>query len=346
MLVPVVAAGCSSEPPPDATGFVFREVGGEAFGAGWVARWAEAADRDSSRSVEERAEAALAAIDASVSTWRDDSEISIARRTPGRNRISTHTSQILSISLDLARRSQGAFEPTVLPLMELWGFQGKGREVAPSDAEVAEALAKVGWARVESGVDEGSTWVDLHGTSLDLAAVAPGYAADVIHDELSELGLSSIYVDVGGEIRISGPGPRGPTWRVGVDYPATEAVSGQDLAFVVELTNAAVATSGNYRNRRIVDGQAVGHTMDARLGRPVSTTVASATVAAPTAALADGLATTLMVVGPERAPSILGQYPGVSAWLLVSDGPERLRVWSHGGPRVIQVVDSRISSTP
>jgi thiamine biosynthesis lipoprotein len=343
-----LGSACAESGTPDEVPPALYEVGGRAFGSGWVVRWLGPPGAEVEGEVRARAEGVLATVDAGVSTWRDDSELSVARTTGGPTRVSPDTAASVRLALDLAERSGGAFDPTVQPLMELWGFQGPAREVAPSPEELSSALAKVGWQKVRIGKDPEGFWLDTAGTALDLSAVAPGYAADRIHDELSALGLASVYVNVGGEIRTSGPGPRGPFWRVGIDYPATEARPGQDLALVLPVVNAAVATSGNYRNTRLVDGRVVAHTMDPRTGMPAATSVASVTVVAPFAGVADGLATAMMVLGPEAGAPVLQAYPGTAAWFLLHDEPGKLRLKVLRGSRTAEadVADPRVVVDP
>jgi thiamine biosynthesis lipoprotein len=291
-------------------------VEGRAFGAGWSVTWAPvegvvAAD------VERVAVEVLEALDRELSTWRADSEIEAVRAGPGAVGVSGETAHVIGLALALAERSGGAFDPTVQPLMELWGLHGTPRTTWPTDAEVDAARARVGASRVRVAFDAaGGATVDAGGTALDVSAIAPGFAADRLWHELASLGLADLYVDVGGEVRVQGESGRGGPWRIGIERPEVGAAPGASLVATVALTGGAVATSGNYRTRVEVEGRVVHHTMDPRTGRPSTADVLSATVIAPTAAEADGWATALMVIG-EPGLALVDAQPGHDAWILV-----------------------------
>ena len=165
---------------------------------------------------------------------------------------------------------------------------------------------------------DGQAVVNGGGTALDLSAIAKGYAVDRVSLAISELGIAQHLVEIGGEIRVSGPSPEGGLWSVGVEAPLAGNVPGSSLFGVVHAVNASVATSGNYRQSRTVEGVEVHHTLDPRTGRPATSGVGSATVIAPTCALADGLATALMVLGEEGLP-LVERMEGVEAGLIWVD---------------------------
>lgn len=334
---------CQAPSPAPRAAPVLVEASGEALGTTWHVRWVGHSGAPSVAQVTETVSAVLGEVDQHMSTWRDDSELSLARRATGPVAVSEDTALVVDAALDLARVSGRAFDPTVQPLMELWGFFGARRDTLPSDDEVRAAMAQMGVDRVRLGRDpSGGPTLDAGGTALDLSAIAKGHAVDRVHNALSRQGLASLFVEVGGEVRVSGPALQRPLWRVGVDLPDPKATPGQDLALVVSLTNGAVATSGNYRNRYEVDGQMLVHTMDPRIGRPIQTAVASATVLAPDCRTADGVATTLMVLSPEDGLNLVERLPDVQAALLVVDG-ERFALRTSGGlADSLQVVSDRV----
>ena len=305
-----------------------RQLTGEALGTTWTVKFTGgASDADARRAVE----AALAEVDAAMSTWRDDSEISRVRAADGPIVVSEATFAVVGEALELAHATGGAFDPTVQALVELWGFQGARRDDLPDDEAIASARAQVGWQRVRLGRDaEGRPTLDDGGTALDLSAIAKGYAVDRVSWALSTLGLANHMVEVGGEVRAHGQGPTGAGWRLGIDRPEPGAAPGHRLEAVVRLTNGALATSGNYRNTYAIDGQRVAHTLDPREGRPVQTEVASATVVAPDCTTADGLATALMVLGPDRGLELVEARPDVEALLLLIEGDGFRAVESSG----------------
>lgn len=334
-LLPWLALGagaCAPDAPARPRGETpveVRQLDGEALGTTWTVKFLgdAAKDGEAERAVRE----ALASVDAAMSTWRDDSELARVRAADGPVVVSESTYAVVGQALELASATGGAFDPTVQALVEVWGFHGSRRQDLPSEEALQAARAQVGWQRVRLGRDaEGRPTIDDGGTALDLSAIAKGYAVDRVSHALSRLGLADHLVEVGGEVRAHGAGPTGTGWRLGVDRPDPGAQPGRRLEAVVRLTNAALATSGNYRNAYVVDGERVVHTLDPRVGRPVRSEVASASVVAPDCATADALATALMVLGPEQGLALVEARPDVEALLLVVEGDGFRAVASSG----------------
>lgn len=330
LVLAAVGIGCGApEPMPQRALPPVHQATGEALGTTWTVKWLGGdADEDevSSAIVD-----ALRDVDAAMSTWRDDSELSRVRAADGPVVVSEATHQVVAQAIEVAHATGGAFDPTVQPLVELWGFHGGTRDSLPTDQELAAARAQVGWQRVMLGRDPGGLpTVDSGGTALDLSAIAKGYAVDRVSWALSELGLADHLVEVGGEVRAHGPGTMGQGWRLGVDRPQEGLVPGERLEAVVRLTNMALATSGDYRNVREIDGQRVAHTLDPRTGRPVAGQVASATVVAPDCATADAWATAMVVLGEEEGMRRIEARPQIEALLLVIDGDGFRPVRSSG----------------
>jgi thiamine biosynthesis lipoprotein len=264
-----------------------------------------------------------------MSTWRDDSELSAVRRGPGPVSVSEETAFVVREALGVAKASGGAFDPTVQPLVELWGFPGAPRTTMPSDQELSAARSQVGWAKVKVSEEAGQWTVDGGGTALDLSAIAKGHAVDRVSDALTGLGLTNHLVEVGGEVRGSGGGTTGFGWRVGVDHPDASSAPGSSLEAVIRLENLAMATSGNYRSAYVVEGETLGHTLDPRSGRPVTSDVLSATVVATDCRTADALATTLMV-DPKWGMQLVKNRPDTEALLLERIGDELARRQTPG----------------
>jgi thiamine biosynthesis lipoprotein len=310
-ILPLLAiAACAPAPPAT------RALVGEGLGTSWTVKWIGPVPAPE---VEGAVVEALAGVDAAMSSWRDDSDLARVRAGTGPVEVRPETALVVEEALELAAWSGGAFDPTVQPLVELWGFHGDRRETLPTPEEIEAARARVGWERVRVGWADGRATVDAGGTALDLSAIAKGHAVDRVAAALSRLGVGSYMVEVGGEVRVSGPGPRGGGWAVGVDRPVVDADPGRDLAVVLEITGAAVATSGNYRNAVVLEGRRFGHIFDPRTGRPVQTPVLSATVVAPDCRTADGPATALVVLGEAGLARMEG-LPDVEALVLVADG--------------------------
>lgn len=295
-----------------------HSLDGQAFGTTWSVRWlGEAASEEE---VAGAVTGVLTEIDLRLSSWRADSELSAIRDGHGQVPVSTETAFVVAEALALAAATEGAFDPTVEPLMEVWGFRGPPRQAAPTDAELEAARARVGWRKVTTGWDErGQPWVDGGGTALDLSAIAKGHAVDRVSNALSGLGVASHLVEIGGEVRAHGEGPRG-AWRVGVDEPAEGLAPGASVLAVVGLVNAAMATSGNYRSFRVVDGREVVHIMDPRSGGPARGEIASVSVIAPDCRTADGWATALMVLGATEGLAAVEARPDLDAlWVLATE---------------------------
>lgn len=298
-----------------------RRLHGQAFGTTWQVSWTGAVDE---AAVTAAVTEALETVDAAMSTWRDDSELMAVREGDGPVRVSAETAEVVRRGLALAEATGGAFDPTVQPLVEMWGFHGTPRAAWPTDDELAAARAQVGWERVQVRHDAaGAATVDAGGTALDLSAIAKGHGVDRVAHAVAALGAVDVFVEIGGEVRTFGRSPRGTPWVVGVERPKAGGVPGRDLVATVAVSNAALATSGNYRTAFALDGRTVHHTLDPRTGLPSAARVLSASVLAPDCATADGWATALMVLGADAGLPLIEARPELEAWLVVpgEEGP-------------------------
>lgn len=317
----LLLVGCAKAEPESSPKRALQQLQGEAFGTTWSVKWMGPADDK----VEGAIVATLEAVDAGMSTWRDDSELMQVRRGPGPVPVGEDTYFVVREALTMAERTGGAFDPTVQPLMEFWGFHGQPRAAWPTRAELAQIRERVGYAKVtlaEPAV--GRFEIDAGGTALDLSAIAKGHAVDRVAGTLSDLGHVQHLVEVGGEVRGRGAGPSGHGWVVGVDRPIEGNAPGVEFAALFRLLDRSMATSGNYRNQVKVGDKPVGHTLDPRSGLPVQTKVLSATVIAPDCRTADALATSLMVLGADEGLRLIEQLENVEALVLVDSpaGPQ------------------------
>jgi len=265
-------------------------------------------------------EAALEDVNEKMSTYREDSELSRFNRHPGTDPfpVSAETAEVFRIALAVSEQSDGAFDITVGPLVNAWGFGPDPEGPPPDDAAVAALRERVGWRMVAVDAENRLTKAraDVY---CDLSAVAKGYAVDKAAEALEALGVDGYMVEVGGEVRAKGNGPKGGPWRIGIEKPRYGERSVQE---VVLLASAALATSGDYRNFRMVDGKRFSHTVDPKTGRPIEHALASASVLHPSCAWADAYATALMVLGPE-AGRAFAEKRGLSVSLLVHAGDNR-----------------------
>lgn len=241
----------------------------------------------------------LASLDDQLSTWRDDTALSALNRAPvGRwVALPPDLAAVIRYGQFLHDDSGGAFDLTVKPLVNLWGFgSANPRTTLPSAAEIAAARARLGSDRLEISTD-GRQVRRLADVTVDDDAIAPGYAADALAAWLAQRGLRDVLVEVGGELRASGRRPDGRPWAVGIEQPA---LAHDGLAAVVGLRDAGISTSGDYRDFSTIDGHRYSHEIDPASGYPADHALVSVTVVAPTTMAADGAATVLMVLGPDR----------------------------------------------
>ncbi|MFT7678252.1 MAG: thiamine biosynthesis lipoprotein [Planctomycetota bacterium] len=300
------------------------------MGTTWSAR-VNAADRSSEKHTDLRQkqlEEALARVNRVMSTYDPHSDISRFNQAPAETIVGVDPS--LLVVLDIARQvhrdSGGAFDPTVGPLVELWGFGSRTpTSQAPSPEEQAAGLDLVDLPSIRTIDGQNALTKVRDGLQLDFSAVAKGYGVDRAAQALLELGYEDFLVEVGGEVVVRGERSGGGPWRLIVEDP-----SGGPNQVRLILSDCALATSGDYRNwRRLDDGTKVAHTFDPRTGGPLLTQMASASVIAPTCALADAWATALMVLG-EEGLALIEQQPGIEALLQLRDGSQLRRLRSSG----------------
>lgn len=275
------------------------------------------ADQPAPADLAERIDAALDVVDQSMSTYKGQSEISRFNRLPSNDQqsISAEFAEVLAVSKLVWEQSGGAFDPTVGPLVDLWGFGPVATDDRiPNEQALAKALAEIGFEHVQS---EGRILTKTKPVRLDLSAVAKGYGVDQVAQLLEMLALPDYLVEVGGEMRLSGVNPDGNPWRVAVEMPSLMP----QVQRVIALHDGAVATSGDYRNYFERDGLRYSHTIDPRTGRPITHSLASVTVLAKTCAEADAWATALMVLGEEQGMA-LAEKLNLAVYMLVADGAD------------------------
>jgi thiamine biosynthesis lipoprotein len=279
-------------------------------------------------------DALLEFINASMSTYRPDSEISRfnAHKVSGQPfAISADFLQVMQTAGEIYRLSEGAWDATVLPLVELWGFgrSAAARQTLPSPSEINQALKQVGFDQIQ--VDgKGFLVKKRPEVTLDLASIAKGYAVDRVALLLKKKTFTHYLVEIGGEVYAAGLRLDGKPWQVGINQPDPSA-SATAVYKAVALEDRAMATSGDYRNFFEINGRRYSHIIDPRSGYPVGNGVISASVFASNCTLADGLATAMMVLGPEKGIALLDRLPNVEGIIIVrqSDGGLKNYV-SHG----------------
>ena len=261
----------------------------------------------------------LEEINQSMSTYVEDSEINRLARTPVGiwTPVSTELLQVLVLSRGVSELSSGAFDITVRPLIDLWGFgPDVRRDAVPDQAEISRLRALTGYQNLL--LDESARKVQRTADiSLDLSAVAKGYAVDRVAGLLESRGFQNLLVEIGGELALRGHNANGQGWRIAVERP--QAGMAGEVYKTLQLTDVGVATSGDYRNYFELDGKRYSHTIDPRTGYPVRHNLVSVTVVAESAARADALATAFSVMGVDQALR-LANSEGVAALFIIQAG--------------------------
>lgn len=252
-------------------------------------------------------------IDETLSPFNCNSEITAINENR-RDSVSEMFMAVYNESRKIHEASGGIFDPTLAPLIRAWGF-GQGHTVSADTLAIDSIMTFVGLDKTRL---EGTRLVkEKPSTEFNFSALAKGYGVDCIADMLERNGVTDYLIEVGGEIRASGHNPRGKEWKIGVDLPSPDASDGEMIT-TVTLTDAALATSGNYRNYHENAAGRFGHTISPLTGRPVETDVVSATVVAPTCMEADALATCCMALGSRNALALCKQM-NVGVILVLSD---------------------------
>ena len=314
-LAPLTAAlaltACGSGEP-------VHEFSGSAFGTSFSVKLVAPPAELDTAGLGREIEAALDRIDRRVSTWRADSEVSRFNAYRGLHwfPVSAETCALVAEALTHSAAMAGAFDITVGPLVDLWGFGPEAPGVTPPAAADVEALlAATGFRSLHADCLRNALRKDVASVRIDLSAFAKGYAVDVLAGLLEARALADFLVEIGGEMRLSGANGRGEDWAVAIESP----LPGERAVHrVLRLTDVAVATSGDYRNFFEVEGRRYSHTIDPRTGFPVAHRAAAVTVLADTAARADALATALLVMGPEAGLGF-AEREGLAALFLLRD---------------------------
>jgi len=281
-------------------------------------------------------DARLKAINQSMSTYIHDSEISRFNRSTDTRRpfhVEDDFFQVFKKAQQLYALTGGAWDGTIKPLVDLWGFgsNAQGNSHLPNAAIISRTLGTVGFQHIHiSG--QGAIQKKRAFITLDFASIAKGYAVDQLARLLENSGMDNFIVEIGGEVFAAGVRKDGKTWRVGINLPDKKA-SFQDLYSVVQLSNRAMATSGDYRNFIEQDNVVYSHIIDPRTGYPVQNNVASVTIIAPDCTMADGLATAVVVMGIEKGKALIEQLPGVEGLIIIRDPDGNLRDFPSSGFR-------------
>ena len=317
LLLPLVVS-CTGEPPPSVVTF-----GGRTMGTTYTVRLARGGHfrewPPKVEAVQQRVDQRLAEINSLMSTYDPDSELSRFNRLNSTDwfAVSPELVEVVAAALEVSERTLGAFDPTVGPVVELWGFgPQKGITKPPGDEKIAAAMARIGFKNVRVRSDPPAIRKELADVYLDLSGIAKGYAADSVSRLLAEIGYRNSMVEIGGEVTTRGRKVDGAAWLIGVEKPQS---FGDEMQAAIPLNDAGMATSGDYRNFFEHDGVRYSHTIDPATGRPVEHQLAAVSIVAANCMEADALATAVLVMGQRRGYDWCAEQ-GVAALLLVREG--------------------------
>lgn len=250
------------------------------------------------------------------STYIPTSQISIVNNNDTVCGVSDDFKYVLSKSQEVAKNTNNYFDPTVMPLVNAWGFGYEKPESLPSDSLVASILVCTGIEKVI--LDSNCIIKTKPNVQLDFSAIAKGYASDVIADYLAFKGVNSSMVEIGGEVASRGRKKDGSNWRIGIEKPHKEEK--QVVILAVSVENEGIATSGNYRNYITSEGKEYGHTINPHTGKVAETDMLSATVKAPTCLEADAYATAFMAMGATKSILLAKELNDLEVFFLYKEG--------------------------
>lgn len=241
----------------------------------------------------------------------------------------TFFTNVFRRSMEISKETDGAFDITVAPLANAWGF-GFKKGAFPDSAMIDSLLDITGYTKVALS-NEGKVVKQDKRMMLSCSAVAKGYAVDVIAQFLAKKGIKNFMVEIGGEIVAQGENPKKDLWRIGINKPVDDLSINQELQTVLSVTGVGIATSGNYRNFYYKDGKKYAHTIDPRTGYPVQHNILSATVIAKDCMSADAYATAFMVMGLEEAERFADAHPDIDACFIYTDEKGELQTYYTKG---------------
>ncbi len=324
-------AGCAREPDP-------QRIEGNIFGTFYQISLAGEYSEARLTVMREGALSVLEAVDASMSTYREDSELMRLNRHPAGEwmPVSAELFTVLQTAQDIAEASGGAFDVTVGGLVNLWTFGPEARPTqVPDQAQLRERLGQVGHATLELDADNQRVR-RTRDNFVDLSGIAKGYAVDRVSAWLSAQGAENHLVNIGGDLKARGERNPGRPWRIGIQLPDTRQM---DVAqHIIAIRDMSMAGSGDYRNYFEEGGQRYSHTIDPRTGWPITHQLASTTVMHPSNMIADAWATAFMVVGTEAAQA-LAQQQGLQVLLLSRNG-EGWSSWAS--PALIEIYGEQV----
>jgi thiamine biosynthesis lipoprotein len=287
-------------------------------------------DRAELERLQAQIDAELRAVNDEMSTYLVNSELSRFNRAPvGKPvEVSAHLLEVVRLAKLVSEQSSGTFDVTVGPLVDEWGFGpgDRNERTEPTPERIAELQALVGDAKLEIDLTAGTLRKLVPGLRVDLSAIAKGHGCDRVATVIEAAGHHDYMVEIGGELRLRGAGPSGEGWAVAIERPTGDVAGVRAVHAILEITDVAVATSGDYRNYWSKGATRYSHTIDPRTGRPITHALASVTVVHPeSAALADAWATAFDVLGPDEGLALANRLDLAAYFLVRSDAGFEVR---------------------
>jgi thiamine biosynthesis lipoprotein len=325
LLIILGFGNCKIDPHAESINTGFARLQGKTMGTTYSITYQD----EKEVNYQDQIDSLLKAINQEVSTYIPDADISIFnQKTKKKFTVSAdknpHFVANLLTSQKIFERTNGSFDPTVMPLVNYWGFgYTEKRTVNEADKlKIDSLLQSVGFSKLQIDVTNENTYVISKansGMQLDFSAIAKGYAVDAVGNFLASKGVENYFVEIGGETVCRGKSPRGDLWTLGISIPSKEAEV-TDVEEIVKITNKGLATSGNYRNYHTAeDGSVYAHTINPKTGFPEKSNLLSATVVAENCMIADAFATAFMVMGKDAAIELAESLPNIEIYLIFGD---------------------------
>jgi thiamine biosynthesis lipoprotein len=264
-------------------------------------------------------------VDASLSPFNEKSIISKINRNEEAV-VDDYFYDVFNLAMQISEDTNGAFDITVAPIVNAWGFGFKSGS-SPTNQYIDSLKQFIGYKKVRINKDKHVVKQDER-IMLDCSAIAKGYGSDVVARLFNAKGIKNYMIEIGGEIVASGLSDKRLPWKIGITKPSEDSLgTSNELQTILNITDCAMATSGNYRNFYYKNGKRYAHTIDPRTGYPIQHNILSATVIAKSCAQADAYATSFMVLGLEEAKKILERHPQLLAYLIYTNKDNEYEVW-------------------
>lgn len=311
------STACSTHPD---TNQLLHDLSGATMGTTYSVRYAG----DSVAHLKVSIDSLLLRVNQSLSTYMPDSRISILNQSVAGSPIDAHLRINFLKSIEVNERSGGAFDPTVGPLTEVWGFGSSAMLNIPDSSTIDSIHVYVGMQNFSLS---GDTLKKLHPRArLDMSAIAKGYGVDQVAEYLISRGIRNFIVEIGGEVRANGNKSKEKPWTVGIEKPQSGA--GRIVQRALPLGNRSMATSGNYRNFKVIGGRKIVHTLNPKTGYPIENNLLSASVLAADCMTADAWATAFMVMGFEKARQLSGELKDIDVVFIYRDSKQEIHEYS------------------